>query len=196
MKFLIVGRTASGKDTLREVLERKYGWKFVKSYTTRQKRYPNEGTHVFVSKQEAADFSDKVAVTYFDNGNGLDEYFATRSQVEESDAYIVDPDGFRQVVEAMKGCTAFALVYVYPVSELSQIWHALRRNWRHVGSVLPRIASERDEFDTFESYITDSLFKSTTEQNDITCFVLFRNSYKYYDVENMAKQLNDIRSII
>lgn len=190
MKFLIVGRTASGKDTLREVLERKYGWRFVKSYTTRQKRYPDEDTHVFVSKEYAASVADKVAVTHFDNGNGLDEYFATRRQVEEADAYIVDPNGFRQVVKAMEGCTKLALVYVYPTSELSQMWHALKRNWRQIGSVLPRIKYERDEFDKFESYITENVYNSTTERGIISCFVQFRNSYKPDDVNKVAEQLD------
>ena len=37
IKFLIIGRTGTGKDTLKETLEKDYGWKFVKSYTTRKK---------------------------------------------------------------------------------------------------------------------------------------------------------------
>ena len=64
MKVLIVGRTASGKDTLREALERKYGWKFVKSYTTRKKRFEAEDTHVVVSQKHADNVRNKVAVTF------------------------------------------------------------------------------------------------------------------------------------
>lgn len=192
MKFLIVGRTASGKDTLREVLEQKYGWTFVKSYTTRQKRSPNEDTHVFVSKEYADSVSDKVAVTHFDNGNGLDEYFATREQVEAADAYIVDPNGFRQVVNSMGHEVTFVLVYVCPKNKLIQMWHACKRNWRHVGSVLPRMRYESDEFDKFEAYL-GRILSLNIPQVEVLPFVRLVNSYKPGDVENFAKLLNDIK---
>ena len=65
MKVLVIGRTSTGKDALRNILEEKYGWKFVHSHTTRPKRTPTEDTHVFVTKEyaDSVPIEDKVAKT-------------------------------------------------------------------------------------------------------------------------------------
>ena len=106
LKILIVGRSGTGKDYLAKQLAEK-GLKQVKSYTTRPKRSEDEDTHIFVTKEEAALLTDRVAETRI----GEYEYFATREQVEESDIYIVDPKGYNDVVSAMPD-TAFLLIHL------------------------------------------------------------------------------------
>lgn len=153
MKVLIVGRTASGKDTLREALERKYGWKFVKSYTTRKKRFEDEDTHLFVSQQQADNVKNKVAVTFVNNGSGWDEYFATEEQVQEADAYIVDPVGMYLLCASMP-YEHFVVVYVKPVSTYLQFRHAIKRfDGFHPYKAAKRILSEDSEFVQFEKYM-------------------------------------------
>ena len=49
--FLIVGCSGSGKTTITEQLEQKYGLKAIQSYTTRQPRYDGETGHIFVSDE-------------------------------------------------------------------------------------------------------------------------------------------------
>ena len=65
VKFLFAGRTAAGKDYLETLLKQSYGWTFVNSYSTRDKRFPEENTHEFITHEEAKKFSDddKVAKT-------------------------------------------------------------------------------------------------------------------------------------
>ena len=46
--FLITGCSGSGKTTITEQLEMKYGLKSIQSYTTRAKRSENETGHIFV----------------------------------------------------------------------------------------------------------------------------------------------------
>ena len=52
MKVLICGRTGTGKDTLQSILVNNYGWKCVKSYSTRAKRFEGEDSHIFISKED------------------------------------------------------------------------------------------------------------------------------------------------
>lgn len=154
MKVLIVGRTASGKDTLREALERKYEWKFVKSYTTRKKRFEDEDTHLFVSQQQADNVTNKVAVTFVNNGEGWNEYFATEEQVQEADAYIVDPVGMYLLCASMP-YEQFVVVYVKPVSTYLQFKHVMKRfDGFHPYKAIKRIVSEDPEFVQFEKYMT------------------------------------------
>lgn len=153
MKVLIVGRTASGKDTLREALERKYGWKFVKSYTTRKKRFEDEDTHLFVSQQQADNAKNKVAVTFVNNGEGWDEYFSTEEQLQEADAYIVDPIGMYLLCSSMP-YEHFIVVYVKPASTYLQFRHAIKRfDGFHPYKAAKRILSENSEFVQFEKYM-------------------------------------------
>lgn len=107
MKYLIVGRTAAGKDTLAHILEEEYGFRQVLSATTRPRRSPDEATHRFVTEAEAAAETDKVAQTRI--GDYL--YYATRADVEAADLYIIDPPGMMQLARAMPE-EEFALIVV------------------------------------------------------------------------------------
>lgn len=106
MVTLIVGRTASGKSTLAKMLEN-MGAKILKSYTTREQRNASDTDHIFITKEEAKTFKNKVARTVI-NGN---EYFATLEQLEDSDFYIIDPCGIETFLETMPD-TKFEVIYV------------------------------------------------------------------------------------
>ena len=94
-KVLLVGKSGSGKNTVQDYLVRKYGLKPLLSYTTREKRFPEENTHTFITLQEYEDFNpvDFIAYTFY-NGN---HYFATKKQFEEADIYIIDLDGVEYI---------------------------------------------------------------------------------------------------
>lgn len=98
--ILIIGESGSGKSTIEKRLAENYGLKSLKSYTTREKRTPTEDTHIFLDKfvfEKGVDLAggidnfkeQTVAYTFFDNNH----YYATQEQVEQSDIYIIDPDG-------------------------------------------------------------------------------------------------------
>lgn len=144
MKLLIIGRTCSGKDTLANHLTKKYGLKGVKSFTTRPKRYDDEDTHVFISREQAKEYTDKVATTTI-NGQ---EYFATREQVEEADYYIIDPKGANELMNNMSE-TKFVIIYLRASVEV-------RKN-RSIGrgdsDFLSREISESKMFHEFETKI-------------------------------------------
>ena len=194
MKFLIVGRAASGKGTLRQFLEQDYAWSFAKSFTTRERRRYDENTYTFVCRETAAYDKDKVAVTYFGNGHGgVDEYYSTADQIKSSDAYIVDPLGFRQVVTIMAQET-WALVYMYPPSTAKQVFkYLVRSNFDFVGTYF-RITSEDARFSEFESLLKGEVVSVRDVYSNVKCVVPYVNRYKSNSVRVLARVLNDIRS--
>jgi guanylate kinase len=56
--FLLVGRSASGKSTVANMLEEQHGYKQVSSYTTRPPRYEGEVGHIFVNENEFKNLSE------------------------------------------------------------------------------------------------------------------------------------------
>ena len=106
--FLIVGCSGSGKTTITEQLEQKYGLKSIQSYTTRQPRYDGETGHIFISDEEFDKLTDMVAYTEF-AGN---RYCATAEQVEDNDLYIIDPKGIDFFMQSYKGSKTPKIIFI------------------------------------------------------------------------------------
>ena len=106
--FLIVGCSGSGKTTITEQLEQKYGLKSIQSYTTRKPRYEGETGHIFISDEEFDKLTDMVAYTEF-AGN---RYCATAEQVEDNDLYIIDPKGVDFFMKAYKGSKTPKIIFI------------------------------------------------------------------------------------
>ena len=106
--FLIVGCSGSGKTTITERLEQKYGLKSIQSYTTRKPRYDGETGHIFISDEEFDKLTDMVAYTEF-AGN---RYCATAEQVENNDLYIIDPKGVDFFMKAYKGNKTPKIIFI------------------------------------------------------------------------------------
>lgn len=154
-KILIVGRTSCGKDTVARYLTSKYGLKQLLSTTTRPKRTPDEDTHVFVTAEEAATMTDRVAATVI---NGY-EYFATRQQYDDCDIYVIDPKGIDYLVKMSDA--PMAIVYVTMPLEKS-LERAISRGNPEVEAAVfkKRYASEDEQFSEFEKVLKDDeLFK-------------------------------------
>ena len=106
--FLIVGCSGSGKTTITEQLEQKYGLKSIQSYTTRPKRSENETGHIFVTNKEFDKLTDMVAYTEF-AGN---RYCATTEQVENNDIYIIDPKGIDFFMKSYNGRKTPKVIFI------------------------------------------------------------------------------------
>lgn len=93
----ILGVSGSGKTSLVNKISKKYGRTVLKSYTTRK---PREGddtdltSHEFITMQEAAFIAenDKIIASNWFDGNF---YFATKSQLDKADLYVVDVAGLK-----------------------------------------------------------------------------------------------------
>ena len=93
--FLFCGRSASGKTTIANLLEEKYGYKQVQSYTTRRPRYEGETGHIFVTKEEFDALGELAAYTLYNNN----EYGTTFKQLEECDIYVIDVPGVETLLQ-------------------------------------------------------------------------------------------------
>ena len=87
--YLFVGRSASGKTTIANMLEEKYGYKQVFSYCTRKPRYDGEIGHIFISDAEFDNLGELAAYTEY-NGH---RYGTTVEQLEECSIYVIDIPG-------------------------------------------------------------------------------------------------------
>lgn len=146
-RLLIIGRTASGKDTLADALRRACGMTFVKSCTTRPRRTPDEDTHVFLTTRQAEQLV-RDAVAYTRIGDYI--YFTTAQQVMETEGYVIDPIGMSMLCTNMPN-TQFVIAYVH-ADDAQRRRHALLRGdaTREAAAFAKRDASEDAEFDGFE----------------------------------------------
>jgi len=92
--FLFVGKSASGKTTIANMLEAD-GYTQVSSYTTRAPRYEGEIGHTFVSDEEYDKLENIMASTLY---NGY-RYCTTLEQLQKVDLYVVDVEGVRTLLD-------------------------------------------------------------------------------------------------
>lgn len=113
LKYIVVGRTASGKSTLLSQLKN-LGFKITESYTTRPKRHPDETGYTFINTQEMLNLKNDgiILETEF---NGY-YYFTTRARVMEADVLLLDPQGVYDVT-AMFPDIMFRILYINGTDE-------------------------------------------------------------------------------
>lgn len=181
--YLIVGRSGVGKDYLAKLLYYK-GLNMVISYTTRPKRYDGENTHIFISSDEAAEITDKVARTEI---NGY-EYFATRRQVEDSDLYIIDPNGIEELVQNMPD-VEFGIIYVESekkaAAKAAEERGMDRSKEREIFE--KRRASEDTQFTRFEENWED--MGGILEYSNVVYYKAIYNDYKEETMSKYADEL-------
>lgn len=93
--YLLIGKSASGKTTISNILEEKYGYKAVSSYTTRPRRSNGEVGHIFV---DDATFDQLGELAGFVEYNGF-RYGTTMQQVDDADIYVIDPVGAEYLLD-------------------------------------------------------------------------------------------------
>lgn len=177
--YLIVGRSGSGKTTIAEELEKKYGLKSIQSYTTRPKRSENETGHIFISDEEFDNLTDMVAYTEFNNYR----YCATTEQVENHDLYIIDPKGIEYFAERYKGNKNIKVIYIN-VSVSVSLDRMIKRgvvNGKEqimaTAEALKRLTNDSAEFYDYVHGI--KIADYTINNNDITLEEATEKIYKY-----------------
>lgn len=93
--YLLIGRSASGKTTIANMLTEKYGYKSVSSYTTRPPRYDGEVGHIFIDEST---FDQLGELAGFVEYNGY-RYGTTMQQVNDADIYVIDPVGAEYLLD-------------------------------------------------------------------------------------------------
>ena len=92
LKFLFIGRTASGKSSIAKAVCERMGLTQVLSYTTRpmRKSEKNGSDHIFISDEDVAQYETiRISITEI---NGY-KYFTTYDVIDNADIYVIDPVG-------------------------------------------------------------------------------------------------------
>lgn len=105
--YLFVGRSASGKTTVAEILESQYGLKTLQSYTTRPQRYENETGHTFIYDEEFNRLENIVAYTEY---NGY-RYCCTKEQIDSASIYVIDVPGVETLLEKYQTDRQIVVIY-------------------------------------------------------------------------------------
>lgn len=102
IKFLFIGRTASGKSSIAKAVCEKLGLKQVKSLTTRPPRNGEldnpDSDHIFVTDDEFEDLREKTKFVAYTEINGF-KYATSKCELYNSDIYVIDPNGIKSLKE-------------------------------------------------------------------------------------------------
>lgn len=106
--YCIVGESGCGKTTIVDKLEEVFGYKVLRSYTTRRPRREGDTDHTFISLEEYGNLQNKVATCEI----GGNFYAATAEQIEEADLYVIDKCGIEELREKYKGKKNIVVIYI------------------------------------------------------------------------------------
>lgn len=121
--FLFVGRSASGKTTIANMLAEKHGLIQVESYTTRLPRFDGEKGHIFISEDEFIDLGELAAYTYYDGNH----YGTTFEQLSKCDIYVIDIPGVESLLQKLKDDTRPICIFYFNASVYNRILRMIDR---------------------------------------------------------------------
>lgn len=117
--LLIVGRTASGKDSLVNKLCERTGLKSITSYTTRPRRENEGDTHIFTTEEVYERMQVEGKVAAYTQISGY-HYWTTINQLYENDLYIIDYKGIQTLRELDLSNIRFVTVFVNTPDEVRE----------------------------------------------------------------------------
>ena len=176
--FLIVGRTASGKDYLASRMESR-GYKSVISRTTRPSR--GEGDrHIFLTEEQSKLDRGRVAETVI----GGYQYYTTAEDIDGKDIYIVDPVGLKSLSKLGYNVD---IIYV-KASEEERRKHFTERGETEE-KFNNRNNAEDKQFTEFETAIDDT---RVTDYIKYRHLIVINNKYNEQFIEDMVDSIEDI----
>lgn len=140
--FLFVGKSASGKTTIANLLSERHDYKQVWSYTTRAPRYENESGHIFVSEEEFKNLGELAAYTFY-NGN---HYGTTFQQLNQCDIYVIDVPGVKSLLEKCKEYNRPISIIYFNSTVYTRISRMLDRNDSDMQIVSRLLEDEKDDW--------------------------------------------------
>ena len=142
----LMGKTASGKDTLANKLCERTGLRQVVSYPTRERRTNEGDTHIFISDKEYQALEDSGRIATFTQ-IGQYKYCCTIDQLYESDVYVIDPIGVQRLRELNLPNLRLVTVYVNTPDDVRKE-RALSKRGDDKLTFMKRDMAERDQFRT------------------------------------------------
>ena len=166
--IVIIGKTASGKDTLLNLLVSKYGFEKIITYTTRPKRRGEKQgkTYHFISEE---DFKNKVNDGFFAewktyNTEFGDWYYGSSledlEKASDNTAIILTPDGYRDVVNNLSNKPK--AIYVY--ANNATIKERLKKRGDNKEEAQRRVEHDNADFKGVENEV-DVIFYNNSDTN-------------------------------
>lgn len=121
--FLFVGKSASGKTSVANMLESD-GYTQVSSYTTRLPRYEGEVGHTFITEEEYNRLENIVASTLY---NGY-HYCTTLEQIQDADIYVIDVPGVKTLLANYDKLNRYIYVLYFDANICNRIRRMLKRH--------------------------------------------------------------------
>jgi guanylate kinase len=140
----LMGKTASGKDTLANKLCERTGLRQIISYTTRERRTNEGATHIFISDEEYQALEDSGQIAAFTQ-IGPYKYCCTINQLYENDIYVIDPIGVQHLRELNLPNLRLVTVYVNTPDDIRKE-RALNKRGDDRLTFMKRDMAERDQF--------------------------------------------------
>lgn len=175
--LVIVGKTASGKDTIVNKLTSSYGYKKIVTYTTRYMR-PNEKqdiTYHYISEDE---FFQKIDNGFFAEWKAYNTKYGTwyygtsledLENTDDKTVIILTPDGYRDVVKRLKNKPKS--VYIY--ANNSTIKERLISRGDNKDESQRRIEHDNFDFKGFENEVDKIIYNNSgTDINEVVKKIL------------------------
>lgn len=141
--FLFVGPSGSGKTTIANVMEKKYDYKQIQSYTTRKPRYEGETGHIFITEEDFNNLGELAAYTLYNSHR----YGTTIDQINNSDIYVIDVQGIKTLLNNYK-CDRMIYIFYFDTSVYTRINRMLERG-DHDGKIISRLL-EDEKYDWYK----------------------------------------------
>ena len=148
LKFLFIGRTASGKSSIAKAVCKRMGLTQVMSYTTRpmRKSEKNGSDHIFITDEEVSQYEDDIAVYTEINEY---KYFTTYGVIDKSDIYVIDPIGVDSLKIKCSDRYDFVEIYIRTPQKLSEQRARIRGD--KLKDFKQRWVSENQQFTDYEN---------------------------------------------
>ena len=153
IKFLFIGRTASGKSSIAKAVCEKMGLVLVTSYTTRPMRESekNGSDHIFISDNEVSKYENDIASYTEINGY---KYFTTYNTIDKSDIYVIDPIGVDSLKIKCGDKYDFVEIYIRTPQKIAE--ERARKRGDKLKDFKERWVSENKQFTDYEDRHTFS----------------------------------------
>jgi guanylate kinase len=139
--YLFVGKSASGKTTIADMLGQNLALKQVSSYTTRPPRYEDEIGHIFVDDAEFDSLGDLVAYTEY---NGF-RYGTTAEQLDQCQIYVVDVPGVETLLQKYKTNRPIVIIY-FDTTVYTRINRMIDRGDSDMSIISRLLQDEKDDW--------------------------------------------------
>ena len=148
LKFLFIGRTASGKSSIAKAVCKRMGLTQVVSYTTRpmRKSEKNGSDHIFITDGEVLQYEEDIAAYTEINGY---KYFTTYDVIDKSDIYVIDPIGMDNLKIKCGDRYEFIEIYIRTPQNLAE--ERARIRGEKLKDFRQRWVAENQQFTDYEN---------------------------------------------